>query len=244
MPRRDGGTVRINLHTPAPADYETPPTPVFDCGTRQLSPDFVPPLCTMSNCPMRCGFCSTAAGSDSFLHAEHIAALGVERVDFVDQYLAMPRQLRIGRELSRIGHRATWQCHPTASDQLLQPDACQALAEAGCRAVQLGPDSSAELRPCPRKPEQCRNPGPFLHHRGRARRADQSDAETGRRLWQVSDQQTAVRFVFPTPVQTALLPHRRRWWGVRAPSVSGARTPSSGEAPAIGLSRPRPGVSS
>ncbi|MET8542293.1 radical SAM protein [Kitasatospora sp. NPDC004799] len=148
---RDGGTVRVNPRTPAPVDYESLPTPVFDRSIRQWSPDFVPPLYTMSNCPMRCGFCSIAAGSDSFLHkprvmserrvAEHIAALGVERVDFVDEYLTIPRQLRIGRELARIGHRATWQCYLTASDQLLKPEACRALAEAGCSAVQLGLES-------------------------------------------------------------------------------------------------------
>ncbi|MFE7194678.1 B12-binding domain-containing radical SAM protein [Kitasatospora sp. NPDC057541] len=148
---RDGDTVRVNPRTPAPVDYESLPTPVFDRGIRQWSPDFVPPLYTMSNCPMRCGFCSIAAGSDSFLHkprvmserrvAEHIAALGVERVDFVDEYLTIPRQLRIGRELARIGHRATWQCYLTASDQLLKPETCRALAEAGCSAVQLGLES-------------------------------------------------------------------------------------------------------
>ncbi|MEU1288893.1 radical SAM protein [Kitasatospora sp. NPDC005856] len=148
---RDGDTVRVNPRTPAPVDYESLPTPVFDRSIRQWSPDFVPPLYTMSNCPMRCGFCSIAAGSDSFLHkprvmserrvAEHIAALGVERVDFVDEYLTIPRQLRIGRELARIGHRATWQCYLTASDQLLKPESCQALAAAGCSAVQLGLES-------------------------------------------------------------------------------------------------------
>lgn len=148
---RDGDTVRINPRALAPVDYETLPTPVFDRGIRQWSPDFVPPLYTMSNCPMRCGFCSIAAGSDSFLHkprvmserrvAEHVAALGIERVDFVDEYLTVPRQLRIGRELARIGHRATWQCYLTASDQLLKPETCQVLADAGCRAVQLGLES-------------------------------------------------------------------------------------------------------
>lgn len=148
---RDHGTVRVNPRTPAPVSYEALPTPVFDRGIRQWSPDFVPPLYTMSNCPMRCGFCSIASGSDTFLHkprimserrvAEHIAALGVERVDFVDEYLPVTRQIRIGRELARIGHRATWQCYLTASDQLLAPDTCQALAEAGCRAVQLGLES-------------------------------------------------------------------------------------------------------
>ncbi|RFU40234.1 radical SAM protein [Actinomadura logoneensis] len=148
---RDGDTVRVTPRTLAPVDYEMLPTPVFDRGIRQWSPDFVPPLYTMSNCPMRCGFCSIAAGSDTFLHkprvmserrvAEHIAALGASRVDFVDEYLTIPRQLKIGRELARIGHRATWQCYLTASDQLLDPDKCHALAEAGCGAVQLGLES-------------------------------------------------------------------------------------------------------
>ncbi|MFJ2776511.1 B12-binding domain-containing radical SAM protein [Kitasatospora sp. NPDC087315] len=148
---RDRGTVRVNHRTPAPTDYESLPTPVFDREIRQWSPDFVPPLHTMSNCPMRCGFCSIAAGSDTFLGkprvmserrvAEHIAALGVERVDFVDEYPTIPRQIRIGRELARIGHRATWQCYPTAGDQLLDPRNCEALAQAGCRAVQLGLES-------------------------------------------------------------------------------------------------------
>ncbi|WP_131738117.1 B12-binding domain-containing radical SAM protein [Actinomadura roseirufa] len=148
---RDGDTVRVNPRTTAPVDYETLPTPVFDRGIRQWSPDFVPPLYSMSNCPMRCRFCSIAAGSDTFLHkprvmserrvAEHIAALGTDRVDFVDEYLTVPRQLKIGRELARIGHRATWQCYLTAGDQLLNPDTCHRLAEAGCRAVQLGLES-------------------------------------------------------------------------------------------------------
>jgi len=147
----DGDTVRVNPRSPAPISYEELPTPVFERGTRQWSPDFVPPLYTMSNCPMRCGFCSIAAGSDTFLHkprvmserrvAEHIAALGVDRVDFVDEYLPVTRQIRIGRELERIGHRATWQCYLTAGDQLLNPDTCHALARAGCRAVQLGLES-------------------------------------------------------------------------------------------------------
>ncbi|MBB5158111.1 B12-binding domain-containing radical SAM protein [Saccharopolyspora phatthalungensis] len=148
---RDRDRVRVNPRIPTPADYEDLPTPVFDVGIRQWSPDFVPPLYTMSNCPMRCGFCSISAGSDTFLHkprimserrvAEHIAALGVARVDFVDEYLPITRQLKIGRELARIGHAATWQCYLTASDQLLKPYVCQTLFEAGCRAVQLGLES-------------------------------------------------------------------------------------------------------
>ncbi|GAA4240894.1 hypothetical protein GCM10022254_67520 [Actinomadura meridiana] len=148
---RDRDVVRLNPLAPEPSDYEALPTPRFDRGIRQWGPDFVPPLYTMSNCPMRCGFCAIAAGSDTFLHkprvmserrvAEHIAALGVDRVDFVDEYLTIPRQLKIGRELARIGHRATWQCYLTASDQLLNPDTCHRLAAAGCSGVQLGLES-------------------------------------------------------------------------------------------------------
>ena len=148
---RDRDTVRVNPRAAHPTDYEVLPTPVFDRELRQWSPDFVPPLYTMSNCPMRCSFCGIAAGSDTFLGkprvmserrvAEHIAALGASRVDFVDEYLTIPRQLKIGRELARLGHRATWQCYLTAGDQLLKPETCHRLAEAGCSAVQLGLES-------------------------------------------------------------------------------------------------------
>ncbi|MFD7812820.1 B12-binding domain-containing radical SAM protein [Streptomyces sp. NPDC059785] len=174
--RRDGDTVRLTPRTPAPVDYETLPTPVFDRGIRQWCPDFVPPLYTMSNCPMRCGFCSIAAGSDTFLHkprvmserrvAEHIAALGATRIDFVDEYLTIPRQLKIGRELARIGHRASWQCYLTASDQLLDPGRCQALAEAGCTAVQLGLESldPATLRQEAKPWNHPANYGKILHN--------------------------------------------------------------------------------
>jgi hypothetical protein len=148
---RDGPVVRVNDRAPVPTDFEELPTPVFADDVRQWSPDFVPPLYTMSNCPMKCSFCSIAAGSDTFLSrprsmsperiVDHMIALGARRFDFVDEYLTLSRQLAIGRELSRRGYQATWQSYLTVNDKLLDPDLCHRLAEAGCRAVQLGLES-------------------------------------------------------------------------------------------------------
>lgn len=148
---RDRDLVRVNPPTPAPVDYETLPTPVFNRESRQWSPDFVPPLYTTSNCPMRCSFCSIAAGSDTFLQkprvmsparvVEHMVALGASRFDFVDEYLPITQQLKIGQELARIGRRATWQCYMIMNDKLLDPEVCAALAAAGCTGVQLGLES-------------------------------------------------------------------------------------------------------
>lgn len=150
---RDGDTVRVNGRTTAPVLFDDIPTPVFASDVRQWSPDFVPPLYTMSNCPMRCSFCSIAAGSDSFLSrprsmspqriVDHMIALGSHRFDFVDEFLTISRQLAIGQELSRRGYQAEWQCYLTVNDKLLDPDVCSALADAGCRAVQLGLESLA-----------------------------------------------------------------------------------------------------
>lgn len=148
---RDGDVVRVNPRPDYPTSFDALPTPIFDRQTSQWSADFVPPLYTMSNCPMRCSFCAIAAGSDSFLHrprsmsparvADHMMALGTRRFDIVDEFLTIPRQLEIGRELARRGYKAEWQCYMTASDKLLDPGVCAALAEAGCRAVQVGLES-------------------------------------------------------------------------------------------------------
>jgi hypothetical protein len=148
---RDGATLRVNARPAVPTSYEDLPTPVFARDVRQWSPDFVPPLYTMSNCPMRCSFCSIAAGSDTFLSrprsmspervVDHMMALGAHRFDFVDEFLTIARQLAIGQELSRRGYQATWQSYLTMNDKLLDKGVCQALASAGCRAVQLGLES-------------------------------------------------------------------------------------------------------
>ena len=64
---RKNGEVAVNPATQSPTDFETLPMPDFDGGATQWSPDFVPSLYTMSNCPMACGFCAIAAGSDTYL---------------------------------------------------------------------------------------------------------------------------------------------------------------------------------
>jgi Radical SAM superfamily len=148
---RDGDVVRVNPRPDRPTSFDALPVPIFDRQTPQWSADFVPPLYTTSNCHMRCSFCAIAAGSDTFLHrprmmsparvAEHMVALGASRFDIVDEFLPIARQLELGRELARLGHRAEWQCYMTASDKLVNPDVCAALAEAGCRGVQLGLES-------------------------------------------------------------------------------------------------------
>jgi hypothetical protein len=147
----DGDVVRVNRRPDHPTSFEELPTPIFDRQTLQWSADFVPPLYTMSNCPMRCSFCSIAAGSDTFLQrprmmsparvADHMIALNTRRFDIVDEFLPIARQLEIGRELARRGHQAEWQCYMTASDKLVNPDVCAELAAAGCRGVQLGLES-------------------------------------------------------------------------------------------------------
>jgi hypothetical protein len=148
---RDGQTVRVNGPSPTPTAFDTIPTPVFADDIRQWSPDFVPPLYTMSNCPMRCSFCGIAAGSDTFLGrpramepariADHMIALGAHRFDVLDEFFTISRQLALGQELARRGYRATWQCYLTMSDKLGDPAVCEALAAAGCSGVQLGMES-------------------------------------------------------------------------------------------------------
>ncbi|RKT54557.1 B12-binding domain-containing radical SAM protein [Saccharothrix australiensis] len=148
---RDGDTVRVNGRAATPTPFEDLPTPVFAADARQWSPDFVPPLYTSSNCPMRCSFCSIAAGSDTFLArprvmsaariADHVMALGAHRFDVLDEFFTISRQLALGREFARRGYRATWQCYLTMNDKLGDPGVCRALADAGCAAVQLGLES-------------------------------------------------------------------------------------------------------
>jgi hypothetical protein len=148
---RDGDTVRVNGRASVPTRFDELPTPVFANDVRQWSPDFVPPLYTMSNCPMRCSFCSIAAGSDTFLErpramtperiADHMIALDAHRFDILDEFFTIPRQLALGEALARRGYRATWQCYLTMNDKLGDPAVCAALAEAGCTGVQLGLES-------------------------------------------------------------------------------------------------------
>lgn len=145
---RKNGEVVVNPATQSPTDFEILPTPDFDGGATQWSPDFVPSLYTMSNCPMACGFCAIGAGSDSFLGklrsmsprriAEHMVALGSTRFEIFDELFPIPRQIALGKELKRINYPATWECYLTVTDQLLKPEVCANLYEAGCRAVQLG----------------------------------------------------------------------------------------------------------
>src|SRR3990167_2766197 len=145
---RDGDRVVVNSPTTKPTPFETLPTPHYDGGARQWSPDFVPSLYTMSNCPMACGFCAIAAGSDSFLAkprsmspqriAEHMARLGASRFEIFDETFTIPRQLELGMELKRVDLPTTRDCYPTVTDSLAKPETCVKLYEAGCRNVQLG----------------------------------------------------------------------------------------------------------
>lgn len=145
---RKNGEVVVNPATQSPTDFEILPTPNFDGGATQWSPDFVPSLYTMSNCPMDCGFCAIGAGSDSFLGkprsmsprrmAEHMVALGATRFEIFDELFPIPRQIALGKELKRIGLPATWDCYLTVTNDLMRPETCEKLYEAGCRNVQLG----------------------------------------------------------------------------------------------------------
>ncbi len=145
---RDGDRVVINSATSTPTVFEELPTPIYDGGARQWSPDTVLPLYTMSNCPMACTFCAIAAGSDTFLQtpramspariAWHMAQTGATRFDVTDETFAIRRQLALGEELRKIGYPATWQCYLTVTSELANLDTCRKLYEAGCRAVQLG----------------------------------------------------------------------------------------------------------
>jgi hypothetical protein len=70
--------------------------------------------------------------------AEHMVALGSTRFEIFDELFPIPRQIALGKELKRINYSATWECYLTVTDQLLKPEVCANLYEAGCRAVQLG----------------------------------------------------------------------------------------------------------
>ncbi|MBI4272878.1 radical SAM protein [Candidatus Uhrbacteria bacterium] len=143
-----GGDVVVNPASQSPTNFETLPTPDFDGGASQWSPDFVPSLYTASNCYMQCGFCAIGGGSDTFLQkprtmsprriAEHMVALGAIRFEITDELFPIPQQIALGKELLRLNHPATWECYLTVTDQLLKPEVCAKLYEAGCRAVQLG----------------------------------------------------------------------------------------------------------
>lgn len=145
---RKNGEVVVNPATQSTTDFEILPTPDFDGDATQWSPDFVPSLYTMSNCPMACGFCAIAAGSDTFLAkprsmtprriAEHMVALRTTRFEVFDEIFSIPRQLALGKELKRMGLPATWDCYLTVTNDLAKPGTCEKLYEAGCRNVQLG----------------------------------------------------------------------------------------------------------
>lgn len=145
---RKDGLVVVNSATVAPTDFETLPIPAFDGGAMQWSPDFVPSLYTMSNCPMSCSFCAIAAGSDTFGRrprsmspqrvAEQMAALEAARFEVFDETFPIPRQIAVGKELKRLGIPVTWDCYLTTSNELMKPETCERLYEAGCRSVQLG----------------------------------------------------------------------------------------------------------
>ena len=149
---KDGtAIVHINPGTPSPTILERLPTPVLDGGARQWSADDVYPLQTMSNCPMHCGFCAISAASDTFLQkprmmsteriAHHMIALGTHRFDIVDETFLVQHQIALGAELRRVGYSATWHCYLTITNDLLNPDLCHRLYDAGLRGVQLGLES-------------------------------------------------------------------------------------------------------
>lgn len=157
-PSRVSGTVwmdnfvlRVNAPTVTPIAFESLPTPAFDGGSFQFSPDQVYPLYTTSNCFMQCEFCSISSGSDTFLGkprttssqriVEQMVATGGHRFDFYDEMLPVATQLKIGEELKRRGYYAEWYCYTTADSHFLHPDTCQKLYEAGCRGVQIGLES-------------------------------------------------------------------------------------------------------
>ncbi|MFH1457141.1 MAG: radical SAM protein [Patescibacteria group bacterium] len=143
--------VIVNPPTKQPIDFQLLPTPEFDVGVNQWSPEPVYPLYTASNCPMACDFCAIGAGSDTYLCkprmmtprriAEHMVETGVMRFDISDETLLLNRQLALGRELKNIGYPATWQCLLNVDGKLRNPDICFQLYEAGCRSVQLGFES-------------------------------------------------------------------------------------------------------
>jgi radical SAM superfamily enzyme YgiQ (UPF0313 family) len=147
---QNGDRLVINSLPSLPTNFETLLTPNFDSAARQWSPDIVYPFYTMSNCPRSCGFCAISAGSDTYGKkprvmspariAYHMQQLG-RRFDITDETFSVQRQLALGDELRRIGHKAEWQCYMTISSELLNLEICRQLYDAGCRAVQLGLES-------------------------------------------------------------------------------------------------------
>lgn len=147
----DGATVKVNPRTFTPTKFTSLKAPIYDGGAQQWSLDKVPALYTQSNCFRDCSFCAIAAGSDTFLGAprvmtvsqiaDHIIATGAKRVDITDEIFSVGRQIQLGRELSRRGYDATWQCYLTVTQDLLDPSSSEKLYHAGCRAVQLGLES-------------------------------------------------------------------------------------------------------
>ncbi len=149
--RNKRGEIVVNPKSQRPTSFESLPAPLLDGGACQWSPDQVVPLYTMSNCPMQCGFCAIAAGSDTFLDkpramspeqiAEAMIKTGAARFDIADETFPVNRQLALGNELKKIGHSATWNCYLTITDDLLDAKRCEALYQAGCRGVQIGLES-------------------------------------------------------------------------------------------------------
>ncbi len=149
--RNRAGEVVVNPKSQHPTSFESLPAPVFEGGANQWSADKVPQLYTASNCHMQCGFCAIAAGSDTFLQkprimsapriAEVMEKTRATRFEIADETFSVNRQLALGKELKRIGYPATWNCYLTVTDDLLDPDRCKALYDAGCRGVQIGLES-------------------------------------------------------------------------------------------------------
>lgn len=145
---RNGNKVIVNPPVKVPTSFEELPTPVFDGGITQWSPDPVYPLYTSSNCTQQCDFCAISAGSDTFLSkprmmspariAHHMCQLGTHRFDILDEHFPIGRQLALGTELRQLGYMATWQAYLNVSDRLLDPQVCHDLYAAGCRCVLIG----------------------------------------------------------------------------------------------------------
>lgn len=148
--------VRVNCGSLA-VDFNSLPSPVFgeSEGATQWAPDRVVPLYTASNCVKQCGYCDISGGSSTFMKqprqmdVEHVVrdmvTSGATRFDFTEELLNIDRQIDIGRALRQVGYPATWQCYTTITKDLLELGRCQELADAGCRAVQVGLESLDQM---------------------------------------------------------------------------------------------------
>ncbi len=147
----NNGIMVLNKPNINPFLFEHLPAPDYDGGAKQWSSEPVYSLYSTSNCFMACEFCSISSGSDSFLGkprttsahrvVEQMISIGGHRFDFCDEMLTVQNQIKIGEELRKAGYNAQWQSYMTANEQLMNPELCHALYEAGCRSVQLGLES-------------------------------------------------------------------------------------------------------